>query len=83
MASLYVKTALWLTMCSNQPKKPPTIYSHQSRKADYYLYYQSRKLNNNPLSTQPQITRTSLITGSFSNICPHFQFRVNQIKPTM
>lgn len=42
----------------------------------------SRKPNTHPYDSQPQSTRSRLITNSFPNCCSHFQFKANQRKPT-
>lgn len=71
MARPSIKTELWLTICSNQPRKPVCYLPVRPIGSQTIISSkQSRKPNNKPCNKRLQMTRTPLITDSFPNFSP-------------
>lgn len=94
MTRLHIKIELWLTICSNQSKKP-TPYSVTSsgsylpsltcKESNYFqnIVQEVKHEPTNPYNNWPKTIRAWSISDSFPNFCICFQLRTNQKKTSM
>ena len=92
MARPHIKIELWPLIYSSPPRKSTHYLQYPAQRVsvlslsqickmpNYYHQQQSRKAGNNSYNNLPQMFRTSLISDSFANFCPYFQFKTNQNK---